>query len=207
MNSHPEHILIIFGIAGSLTWLYNLAFKSRKRVKVERVWDGDTFMIYVRHWPWIWIIRKLNLRLRGMDAPEMKQAHGPESRKVLCDLIDDKVIEVELLDNAKGDRLACWAWVDGANVSELMIVKGKAWNYEKYGGVFQKQEDHARRNKLGLWADPNPTAPWDFRHGTVTVLKPLKKESFWQKPLKFLFGQKETAKVVKLPSSKKAKRK
>lgn len=205
---HPEHIAYMLGIAGALTWVFNLLFHSRKRVKVERVWDGDTFMIYVRRWPWLWVLRKQNLRLRGMDAPEMKQTHGSESRKALCELIENKVIEIKFLDNAKGDRLACWAWVNGINVSENMIANGHAWNYAQYGGVFQKQEENARRKKLGLWKYSNPTAPWDFRHGTVTKLEPLKKESFWGRVFQFsLWKSKPKAKVVKMPVKKKVKRK
>ncbi len=37
-------------------------------------------------------------------------------------------------------------------------------------------QDYAERNKLGLWRNPNPTAPWDHRNGqrsSNTVSKPV----------------------------------
>ncbi|CAG0912171.1 unnamed protein product, partial [Cyprideis torosa] len=40
-----------------------------------------------------------------------------------------------------------------------------AWHYRKYSKDpnLQALEDEARKAKRGLWADPDPVAPWDWR--------------------------------------------
>ncbi|WP_116788802.1 thermonuclease family protein [Flavobacterium psychrotrophum] len=54
---------------------------------------------------------------------------------------------------------------DGTNVNEELVKAGFAWHYKQYSnneqiGVF---ENRAREQHLGLWADKNPTAPWEYR--------------------------------------------
>jgi hypothetical protein len=47
-----------------------------------------------------------------------------------------------------------------------MVRGGLAWWYRKYapGNVaFEKLEAEAKGDKRGLWADPNPIPPWDYR--------------------------------------------
>jgi hypothetical protein len=51
-----------------------------------------------------------------------------------------------------------------------------AWFYRYYENelpvnvveVYKLTETLARREKRGLWADPSPTPPWDFRRGKTT---------------------------------------
>ena len=46
-----------------------------------------------------------------------------------------------------------------------------AWHYKKYQGEqspsdrmkYSDAELEARRHKIGLWHDPNPVPPWDYR--------------------------------------------
>ena len=42
-----------------------------------------------------------------------------------------------------------------------------AWHYKQYSkdAALAKAETDAKEAKKGLWADPNPTAPWDYRRG------------------------------------------
>ena len=46
-----------------------------------------------------------------------------------------------------------------------------AWHYKKYQGAqsasdrvrYADAEREARMGKIGLWRDPNPVPPWDYR--------------------------------------------
>lgn len=42
---------------------------------------------------------------------------------------------------------------------------GLAWHYKKYNDDedLAQFEYTARMNKIGIWSQPNPVAPWDFR--------------------------------------------
>src|SRR5688572_22092718 len=55
---------------------------------------------------------------------------------------------------------------DGVNLNRQLVKDGCCWWFRKYAPndeVLKGLEADARRQKLGLWADPNPVAPWDFR--------------------------------------------
>ena len=54
---------------------------------------------------------------------------------------------------------------DGRNLNKEMLKAGYAWHYKKYNQSKELAdlETKAKSAKKGLWADPNPIAPWDFR--------------------------------------------
>ena len=48
---------------------------------------------------------------------------------------------------------------------QALVENGLAWHYKYYSSdqVLAQAELDARKNKLGLWIDLAPVAPWDFR--------------------------------------------
>ena len=46
-----------------------------------------------------------------------------------------------------------------------MVKLGMAWHFKKYSDdmSYDDLEREAREAKVGLWSDPNPIAPWDYR--------------------------------------------
>ena len=61
--------------------------------------------------------------------------------------------------------------VNGEDVNLEQVEAGMAWHYKKYQRE-QSASDRvkysdavlkARRLKVGLWRDPNPMPPWDYR--------------------------------------------
>lgn len=55
--------------------------------------------------------------------------------------------------------------VDGQSVNRAMVNAGMAWAYRQYlvDRRLLELEAHARQRRCGLWADPDPGAPWDWR--------------------------------------------
>ena len=49
----------------------------------------------------------------------------------------------------------------------MMVQMGMAWWYRRYDKTeeLENPERYAKENKIGLWTDPNPIAPWDWRKG------------------------------------------
>ena len=48
-----------------------------------------------------------------------------------------------------------------------LVAKGLAWRYVQYDkkGEFTEVEQAARMGRKGLWADPKPVPPWEWRKG------------------------------------------
>lgn len=65
-------------------------------------------------------------------------------------------------------RTVAMVLVNGANLSEQIIVNGYGWVYRKYCtwsfcDDWLRLEKNARDRGIGLWADNNPVAPWSWR--------------------------------------------
>lgn len=55
--------------------------------------------------------------------------------------------------------------MDGSSMNERLVENGWAWHYTRYSNDrrLSELESRARAVRRGLWADPRPVAPWDFR--------------------------------------------
>jgi hypothetical protein len=80
-----------------------------------------------------------------------------------------KTVTVRTVDADRyGRTVAEVILTDGRNLSREMVRQGMAWWYSKYSpgdDGLKKAEAEARTAKRGLWSQPNPVTPWDWRHG------------------------------------------
>jgi endonuclease YncB( thermonuclease family) len=56
--------------------------------------------------------------------------------------------------------------LDGTNVNHELVKDGWCWWYRKYAPrdtVLEGFEKEAREARKGLWADPQPVPPWEWR--------------------------------------------
>ncbi|WP_421946230.1 thermonuclease family protein [Pedobacter sp.] len=55
--------------------------------------------------------------------------------------------------------------INKQNVNQEMVKLGMAWHFKKYSSdvTYAALENNARRNRIGLWKEPNPIAPWEWR--------------------------------------------
>ena len=104
-----------------------------------------------------------NIRLYGIDAPEFDQKYGKSAKKFLNGLVKNKRVVCFKHSRDRYNRIVAECFADGENVNAAMVRNGYAWAYRQYGDDFGKLEDQARKNKLGLWRDDNPTPPWEYR--------------------------------------------
>jgi micrococcal nuclease len=53
----------------------------------------------------------------------------------------------------------------GKDINAEIVADGFAWHYKKYSSDerLAALERQARELKRGLWGDPSPIAPWDYR--------------------------------------------
>jgi endonuclease YncB( thermonuclease family) len=63
--------------------------------------------------------------------------------------------------------------LDGEHDVNLALVRdGMCWWYRKYAneqsqvdrGLYEAAEVKARTRRVGLWSDPEPVPPWEWRH-------------------------------------------
>jgi micrococcal nuclease len=62
-----------------------------------------------------------------------------------------------------GMRLECDQWDE---VNHMLVKDGWCWWYRKYAPrdtVLEGLEKEARDVRKGLWADPHPVPPWEWR--------------------------------------------
>ena len=126
---------------------------------VIRIADGDTFtMVFENGFD-------VRVRLNGIDSPEKKQAFSKRAKQTLSELIYNKEVKVYYESKDRYGRVLGDVFVNNLNVNREMIKRGMAWHYKQYSDdeTLAQLEVEARRNKSGLWADPNPVAPWEFR--------------------------------------------
>jgi hypothetical protein len=99
--------------------------------------------------------------------PEKRQDFGQRSKQSLSDLIFSKPVRVEVTTIDKYGREVGKVWIHGTDANLEQIKRGMAMVYRKYASdpVYFAAEERARSARIGLWSQPNPIPPWEFRHG------------------------------------------
>ncbi|KAL6905994.1 hypothetical protein ACP4OV_003595 [Aristida adscensionis] len=111
------------------------------------------------------LARKYRIRMRGIDAPELKMPYGKESRNALVKLIGGKRVTIYVYEQDQFGRYVGDIYCDNMFIQEKMLKSGNAWHFKTYDKrpEFAKWEREARAAHLGLWASENPEKPWDWR--------------------------------------------
>jgi len=153
--------LAVATVALALALFYVISASAGELVgRVVKIADGDTLTILDagKH--------QQRIRLADIDAPERHQAFGSRSRQFLADLCFRKTATMEDLGL---DRYGCTIGrikCDGVNANKVQVERGMAWVYRRYAhphSVLYGIESEARIRRVGLWADPHPVPPWEWR--------------------------------------------
>jgi len=128
--------------------------------RVVGVHDGDTITCLDEN------NQQQKVRLASIDAPEVGQEYGRASREALAAMVFGKTIAVA--DEGR-DQYGRWIGsvsVDGVDVNRQMIATGNAWHYTEFSNdaTLAALQEQARMQKIGLWSQPDPIPPWQFRH-------------------------------------------
>ena len=109
----------------------------------------------------------IKIRLAEIDAPELKQNFGVESKDCLKQLIkqSDGKVFFKFREKDRFKRHVGWIYSENLDINLEMVKKGCAWVYDRYveRKVLFKHQNFAKKNKLGLWKNANSIAPWDWR--------------------------------------------
>lgn len=134
-------------------------FSEEFRGRVIGVSDGDTITVLVEG-------EHRKIRLSGIDCPEKSQDFGQQAKSFTSKNAFAKKVKVIPVGHDRYKRtIAEVILPNGKNLNNLLLTNGFAWFYEQYSKDFEKQklEMAARLAKIGLWSQPEPHAPWNFR--------------------------------------------
>jgi micrococcal nuclease len=133
---------------------------------VTHVTDGDS----------IWVRgaaggAPLEVRLQGIDAPEICQAFGKEARDALAARALHRQVAVKSRARDKYQRVLGEVSAGGQDLGLWMVSRGYAWSYRyrRDTGPYAAAEAKARQARLGLWSlGTPPVEPRAFRkrHGS-----------------------------------------
>ena len=152
-------------IALLLFMVHSLALAETLTGRVAQVTDGDTIVVLdadnAQH----------KIRLTGIDAPERKQAFGTKSKEHLSESVAGKFVVVEYEKRDYYKRILGKVLLNNQDMNLEQIKAGLAWHYKKYQKeqiptdreLYSKSEIEAREAKRGLWHDPEPVPPWEYR--------------------------------------------
>ena len=128
----------------------NTSVQSQKLIKGKaKVIDGDTIHI-----------GNNKIRLHGIDAPEQKQTCnfegnewncGQDATFFLSNLINKKSVSCRVNDIDQYKRLVAVCFIDNININQTMVIFGWAIAYRYYSKDFIKEEEIAKKNKIGIW--------------------------------------------------------
>ena len=128
--------------------------------RVVGVSDGDTLTVLDAS------NTQYKIRLAAIDAPEKAQPFGQRGKQKLSDLCFGKSASIQVISTDRYGRSVGDVDCAGVNANEVMVQSGLAWVYRKYDKGhehFYAIEEEARNTRRGLWADDNPTPPWEWR--------------------------------------------
>ena len=125
-----------------------------------KIVDGDTI-----------VLNGEKIRFSGIDTPELKQTCMNGNQKVFCGMFA-KMLLVKKIGNEIPQcireekdtykRTLAECFINGESLSVFLVRSGYAFAYRKYSDKFIKEEEFAKKNKLGMWS-MKFQYPWDFR--------------------------------------------
>ena len=141
--------------------IWGVPANSSTSVQVVGVHDGDTIRVVADG-------HEIKIRLYGIDAPESAQAYSRISTHGLKMLLAGRKINIDAVDTDRYGRTVAIVYADGATVNEAMVANGLAWVFPKYCrksfcSAWHAAENRAKTDQRGLWQDPAPLPPWEWR--------------------------------------------
>jgi endonuclease YncB( thermonuclease family) len=125
--------------------------------------DGDTVLFRPDHYsPGSRAF--LKVRLAGIDAPEKDQPHGEAATRALRDIVLKQRAALDIVATDVYGRKLGQLTVGPVQVNAELVRQGFAWSSSRAADApLHGLQETARRARLGLWQDADPTPPWVWR--------------------------------------------
>ena len=128
--------------------------------RMIEVYDGDTATLLTDD------NLKYRVRFFGIDAPEAAQEFGLSSRDALREKILGKDVSVLVAAADRYGRAVGRVMLGSRYINLEMAAEGMAWYYKDFAANeydLAQAEAAARAAARGLWKNPSPQPPWEWR--------------------------------------------
>lgn len=145
----------ILSVLGSTTFS-----QSTLTGRVVGIMDGDTFKLLTQD------STLVKVRLANIDCPEKKQPFSAKAKEFTSNAIFGKTVTISILKTDRYKRyISNVTYNENLSLCHELVKAGLAWHFVRYSNdsALQQLENTARKNKRGLWQDPKPIAPWEWR--------------------------------------------
>ena len=146
--------------------------------KVVVVVDGDTVVVRDER------AGRHEIRVAGIDAPEIRQPYGVRSRSYMAELLYGRQVTVVWYKRDRYNRVLARLYVmrnepcgttvcpRTVDAGYAQVAAGYAWHDKEHldeqpvedRARYSRAEQDARARRAGLWAESVPMPPWRFRH-------------------------------------------
>ena len=159
MSRSHQCLIAIFACLG-LSFISAGSPAENIRGQVVGVRDGDTIEVLHNK-------RTERIGLHGIDCPEKGQPYAAEAKQATTDLVLHKEVSLDTHGRGKsGEVIADVTRTDGVIVNLELVRNGSCWWHPQSAPenvILAELQRRARRSKLGLWADPHPVPPWEWK--------------------------------------------
>lgn len=127
--------------------------------RVVRVHDGDTLTVLVGR-------QQVRVRLVEIYAPELHQAFGRRSRDSLAGMCAGHEAHVVDEGHDRYHRTLGQVTCGSFEANAEQVRRGMAWVYVRYAAKnspLYTLQSEARIERRGLWSEPHPVPPWQWR--------------------------------------------
>jgi len=161
MTLKPFIMLFLFISLLFLHITNNFVYAEAITGTIDSVIEGDSITIISKG-------KEVEIRLFGIDTPEKTQAFGQSAKNFTGAMASRGEIRVEPITKDQSGKIVGLVFVNGINLNEQIVSQGFGWVYrqyckESYCADWLKIESNAKASQKGLWADANPTPPWEYR--------------------------------------------
>jgi|RhiMetdeSRZDD1v2_1073273.scaffolds.fasta_scaffold65712_4 micrococcal nuclease len=152
---YPPAVVALLAVSVSLVFAASQEFTG----KVVGVTDGNTLTVLRNGKP-------ERIYLNGIDCPEKAQPFGLRAKHFTSNLAFGQIVTVKPTSRDKqGRTFANVVLPDGRLLQYELVRAGLAWWFSRreVDQRLRDMQEEARLAKRGLWVDPNPIPPWDWR--------------------------------------------
>lgn len=153
------------------------AARNSLDVRVVGITDGDTITVLDA------LQTQRKVRIAGIDAPEGEQPFGNRSKQHLAQLLQGRQVRIDWSKTDGYGRLVATVHLADADACATppcppvvdaaleQLNAGMAWHNKEFEHEQPPQdrrryaatEQQARAARVGLWAEPDPVPPWEWR--------------------------------------------